>query len=384
MRKTKGCWFGPLCFLFAAAALASGETRMHPSNLPEIWRSSAESRACIFVIACPLVSPAKMIESLKLPAEDQSMPLDFIHAAAVCARRRDFIPLLSANAESIEEFTPAEFQQDLRIVRAIEYSVRNGASIVNLSLSIQSSAFDPDDPVNLATHQAVREGRSVVVAAGNLGPDDTLSGWCSPWVICVGAAFADGSRVWEHSSRGKRGSKWVPTVVAPGVDVVTTHPANVPKSDDELEAEKRVGFDKRVPKDKQNLYTVVTGTSFAVPHVVSIIALLLHYSSAEIALGHSTVEIKYRDPVRETSEVKCKPGEVRSCTNAGYRVVEYDANFDPSTLRRILVDLAQPCSNCTEVSAGAGFVSWDMAFKYFGGHGNPDIDLMPLKVVGED
>jgi hypothetical protein len=169
--------------------------------------------------------------------------------------------------------------------------------------------------------------------------------------------------------------------VAPGVDVLTTHPADVPKSDDELEAEKRTDFDKVVPRNKQNLYTVVTGTSFAVPHVVSILALLLHYSSAEIELGHSTVEIRYADPLGLAS--KCKPEDAHPCTNTSYRLVKYEAQFTPDTLKRILGDLAAPCTNCTEISAGAGFVSWDIAFKYFGGHGNPDISLMPLKVVGD-
>lgn len=79
---------------------------------------------------------------------------------------------------------------------------------------------DTPDPINVATKAAADSGIAVVVAAGNFGPKNgTTNPWSQmPWVISVGAATEDGTKVLSSSSRGnpQDEASW-PTVVAPGI-----------------------------------------------------------------------------------------------------------------------------------------------------------------------
>ena len=86
---------------------------------------------------------------------------------------------------------------------------------------VPKNPYDPNEPLNLATQRVVKEGITVIVAAGNEGDiisGNSLNPWAvPPWVIGVGATSEDGARLLEVSSRGVSNQSYeAPTVVAPG------------------------------------------------------------------------------------------------------------------------------------------------------------------------
>jgi serine protease AprX len=147
-----------------------------------------------------------------------------------------------------------------------------GVKVVNCSFSA-NTAFDLNDPVNVATKMLTDRGVNVVFSAGNSGPGNgTMNPYAAaPWVIGVGATDQNGTLA-SFSSRGDFGDGLQhPAVVAPGVNVVSVRNPGTQTGTTGLG-----GADtQRLSLAELPYYTTGSGTSFSAPQVAGAIALML-------------------------------------------------------------------------------------------------------------
>lgn len=166
----------------------------------------------------------------------------------------------------------------LYVLEGFDYLLANGSNlgvkVVNCSFSA-NTVFDVNDPVNVATRMLTESGINVVFSAGNTGPGaHTLNPYAAaPWVVSVGATDTQG-RLANFSSRGDFANPiFHPTLVAPGVDVVSLRGSGVVTV---TGVSGLAGADtKRLSSSELPYYTTANGTSFSAPQVAGAIALML-------------------------------------------------------------------------------------------------------------
>ena len=164
------------------------------------------------------------------------------------------------------------------VLEGFDYLLANantlGVRVVNCSFST-NTVFDTNDPVNIASKMLTDAGVNVVFSAGNAGPGaHTLNPYAAaPWVISVGATDSKG-RLAGFSSRGDfSNSLFHPTLVAPGVSVVSLRGSGISNV---TGAEGIAGSDaQRLSATELPYYTTANGTSFSAPQVAGAIALML-------------------------------------------------------------------------------------------------------------
>jgi serine protease AprX len=164
------------------------------------------------------------------------------------------------------------------VLSGFDYLLTRGASlnvrVVNCSFSA-NTVFDTNDPVNVATKLLTDRGINVVFSAGNTGSGQhSLNPYAvAPWVVSVGATDERGVLA-GFSSRGDFGSAlFHPTLVAPGVSVVSLRSTgvNVTGTTNAI-----TGADtSRLTPGELPFYTTASGTSFSAPQVAGTIALML-------------------------------------------------------------------------------------------------------------
>jgi len=214
----------------------------------------------------------------------------------------------------------------------LEHNQQNPESaihVVNMSLQTPTPCpFDPLEPINVATRVLSEHDVTVVVAAGNHGAsgEDTLSMWAAaPWVISVGAAYPDGKRLWERSSRGSPGSPYRPTVVAHGVGVVGLRSPE--------------GVYPAV--DAEGRYTVADGTSFAAPQVAGLAAVIIQF---------------VRDVLAPSPQVE----QWRAIMQSQFKLRVLPVTASPLVVKRMLEHFAVPMPGYGLHEQGAGFVSGEI------------------------
>jgi len=132
-------------------------------------------------------------------------------------------------------------------------------------------AFDPDNPINVASKVAHDAGMTVIFAAGNSGPGtDTMNPYSiAPWVIGVANGSKDGVTLADSSSRGRYQDELVrPTITAPGTDIVAARAPNT------ILPPLGATLDINLPPESLPYYTHMSGTSMACPHVAGVVSLL--------------------------------------------------------------------------------------------------------------
>ena len=165
------------------------------------------------------------------------------------------------------------------VLEGYDYLLANGAPlgvrVVNCSFSADT-LYDPNDPINVATKLLTERGINVVFSAGNTGPGlHTLNPYAmAPWVISVGATDARG-RLASFSSRGDFSNPNArPTIVAPGVSVISLRSSLGLSVTGALGIESGTDL-QRLALTELPYYTTSSGTSFTAPQVAGTIALML-------------------------------------------------------------------------------------------------------------
>ncbi len=181
-------------------------------------------------------------------------------------------------------------------IRALQWCIENkerlDLDVVNMSLGEEARRGHAFDPWSVAVKKATEAGLTVVVAAGNEGPDpgSISTPGLYPGAITVGAYDSKGTpeldddTVWRKSSQGPTiDNLHKPDVLAPGVAIFGPL---APKSHLDNEAFPHRGTD----------YFAISGTSQATPMIAGLVSIL---KQANPALGTEDIKTILREASAE-------------------------------------------------------------------------------------
>ena len=194
----------------------------------------------------------------------------------------------------------------------LEHRQAANIQVVNNSWGSSGFAFDPADPINIATREAFDAGIAVVFSAGNCGPEG--DGECddsgiyqinpysvAPWVISVAAGcktvspdptnsaahcpdlrgLGRAALLADFSSRGIAGDALHhPDITAPGVHLVSTR-ASTGTVMNGLDANHDATI-CAIAAEHVSYYTCASGTSMSAPMVTGVIALMEQASGGRL------------------------------------------------------------------------------------------------------
>lgn len=137
------------------------------------------------------------------------------------------------------------------IIECIDYAIAHGAHIINASFGTESGAVTRFDPAQFDAMRRARDaGILVVAAAGNDGADlDLLTQYPASYRLENVLSVGNSTNRDDHNIGSNFGSGAV-ELFAPGTDILSTW------------------------HDPNTLYTTLSGTSMAAPHVAGALALL--------------------------------------------------------------------------------------------------------------
>lgn len=141
--------------------------------------------------------------------------------------------------------------------------LRHNVRVVNNSYGPDPAAFDPTNPISIATKAAYDVGMVVVFSAGNEGPGaNTLNPYAAN-PCAIGVANGNNRGLLNgSSSRGRDDADpmYKPDVTAPGTFIT---------------APRSLAGSLTAPNRDQPFYSTISGTSMAAPHVSGLLALML-------------------------------------------------------------------------------------------------------------
>lgn len=196
----------------------------------------------------------------------------------------------------------------------LENRERYGIRVINNSWADGTIAYDPDDPLNVASKAAHDAGITVVFAAGNDGQasGNVLNRYAWPeWVVAVGGTTKLGT-LGDYSSAGD--DVHHPTVMAPGSFIASTRAVGgVVTNANSSPLDLTDPMAPRIIAPEHTLhYTAAIGTSMSAPHVAGVVALLLEAAPTLTPAQVKDVLARTATPIAGCPMAWCGAGQVNA------------------------------------------------------------------------